>query len=82
LRASSPCLEQAGYADLAIGIDPAAQAIRAMIETVTVTPGVEPEIIVQDDLGRVLGFDAFGDGLRLGGRLVAEDGFEPPTHGL
>ena len=78
-------LELAINADLAIGVDPAASAIRAMIETVTVVPapaGEAPEILVRGDLAGVLGLDEAQRGRCGAGVLVAEDGFEPPTRGL
>jgi hypothetical protein len=59
-------------ADLAIGVDPAASAIRAMIETVTVLPapaGEAPEIIVRGDLAGVLGLDEIQRGALWGGRV-------------
>jgi site-specific DNA recombinase len=65
-------LESVINADLAIGVDPAANAIRAMIETVTVVPapaGEAPEIIVRGDLAGLLGFDKIQTGALQGGRV-------------
>jgi site-specific DNA recombinase len=78
-------LEEMVNAGLAQGIDAAANAIRGMIETVTVEPaprGQAPDIIVRGELGGLLGLDPFETGRHSGGQLVAEEGLEPPTHGL
>ena len=64
-------LERAINSDLAIGVDPAANAIRTLIETVTVLPapaGEAPGIIVRGDLAAVLGVDEIQKGAQRGGR--------------
>ena len=64
-----------------------AQAIRDLIDTVTVhrdrsKPG-GVEVVIAGRLNALLGDAAFPNGIRRsGGSMVAEDGFEPPTHGL
>jgi site-specific DNA recombinase len=78
-------LEEVINSDIAAGDDSAARTIRSMIETVTVIPaatGQQPGIFVRGELGFLLGFDRFQNAPQLGGKLVAEDGFEPPTRGL
>ena len=64
-----------------------AQALRDLIDTVTVhreqsKPG-GVEVVIAGRLNALLGEAAFPNGIRKsGGSMVAEDGFEPPTHGL
>jgi site-specific DNA recombinase len=64
-----------------------AEALRDLVQTVTVRRdesrlgGVE--IIIAGRLNALLGEKAFPNGVRaVCGLVVAEDGFEPPTHGL
>ena len=70
--------------DLAYDASAAAAVIRSMIVTVTIvpTPAGKPGITARGTLNRLLDPALFHDGVYLGGRLVAEDGFEPPTRGL
>jgi len=78
-------LEETLNAGLTQGIDAAANAIRGMIETVTVEParaGVMPKITVRGELGGLLGLDPLQTGRHSGLQAVAEEGLEPPTHGL
>ena len=78
-------LEETLNAGLTQGVDAAANAIRAMIETVTIQPaarGIAPRIVVRGELGGLLGLDPFQMAHHSGGELVAEEGLEPPTHGL
>ena len=64
-----------------------AEAIRDLVETVTVfrdtsrPGGVEVEIVGR--LTALLGKKAYPNGVRgVWGKMVAEEGFEPPTRGL
>jgi site-specific DNA recombinase len=65
----------------------AAQAIRELVDTVTIhrdrsKPG-GVEVIIAGRLNALLGDDAFPNRVKgPWGKLVAEDGFEPPTRGL
>lgn len=62
-----------------------AQALRDMIESVTVTPPVDGEIQVhvRGKLSALIGDDqAFPSGTLRGGSMVAREGLEPPTRGL
>jgi site-specific DNA recombinase len=65
----------------------ASAVIRELVETVTVyrddsrPGGVQVEIT--DRLNSFLGDQAFPNGVRaVGGLMIAEEGFEPPTQGL
>ena len=69
------------------GDSEAAEAIRDLVETVTVSRnpsglgGVVVEITGR--LNALLGEQGYPDKVRgVWGRMVAEEGFEPPTHGL
>ena len=69
------------------GDSEAAEAIRELIETVTVfrdpsrSGGVTVEIAGR--LNALLGEQAYPNRVRgVWGKMVAEEGFEPPTHGL
>ena len=71
--------------DLQRGDAELANALRSLIETVTVTPTLDrgkPQITIAGHLASLIDRDAFPQGSIRGGRLVAEEGFEPPTHGL
>ncbi|MCW5727208.1 recombinase family protein [Parvibaculum sp.] len=69
---------------LADGEAEAAEALRELVESVTVAPDPEMPgglyIEVTGRLNALLGAEAFPNGVR--GTMVAEDGFEPPTRGL
>jgi site-specific DNA recombinase len=77
-------LQEAIGKGLKAGENEAAAIIRELIESVTVrrrADGVEVEI--KRRLNALLGEEAFPNGVRaVCGKLVAEEGFEPPTHGL
>jgi site-specific DNA recombinase len=77
-------LQEAIGSGIKAGENEAAAIIRELIETVTVrrrTDGIEVEI--KGRLNALLGEGAFPNGVRaVCGKLVAEEGFEPPTHGL
>jgi site-specific DNA recombinase len=77
-------LQEAIGKGLKAGENEAAAIIRELIESVTVrrrTDGVEVEI--KGRLNALLGEEALPNGVRaVCGKLVAEEGFEPPTHGL
>ena len=69
------------------GDSESAEAMRDLVETVTVfrdpskSRGVEVEIVGR--LTALLGENAYPNGVRgVWGKMVAEEGFEPPTHGL
>ena len=68
----------AGHAD--------ALAIRELVETVTVSRGDKPgsiQIEISGRLGALIGEKAFPHGIKsVWGKLVAGEGFEPPTSGL
>jgi site-specific DNA recombinase len=71
---------------IAAGDTEAAAAMRELVQTVTVDrdpskPG-GVEVLIAGRLNALLGEGAFPNGIRSGGLLVAEEGFEPPTHGL
>jgi site-specific DNA recombinase len=56
-------------------------AVRDLVEAITVTPDANsstPKIEVTGDLARFV----VPSGTSSGGEVVAEEGFEPPTHGL
>jgi hypothetical protein len=71
---------------LAAGHNEAAAAVRDLLAAVTVRPGAGPgglEVEVTGRLGPLLGEEAYPNGIRtVWGSMVAEEGFEPPTHGL
>jgi site-specific DNA recombinase len=77
-------LQEAISNGIKAGQTEAAAVIRELIESVTVrrqADGVEVEI--KGRLNALLGEKAFPNGVRsVWGSLVAEEGFEPPTHGL
>jgi hypothetical protein len=65
----------------------ATQAIRELVDTVTVQRDPSKrgglEVVIAGRLNALLGDEAFPNGVKGSwGKLVAEDGFEPPTHGL
>jgi len=53
-------------------------AVRDLVEAITVTPDAMRCTPGTGDLARLLG----PSGTLSGGKVVAEEGFEPPTHGL
>ena len=64
---------------------PLVRSFRALVHTVTVHPNAPREgfqVEVKGKLTALIGGDAFPQAVYSGGRLVAEEGFEPPTHGL
>ncbi len=72
-------------ADIAEGDHGLAQALRSLIETVTIMPAPAreaPVIRVSGHLASLLGADVFPQRSFAGGAVVAEEGFEPPTQGL
>jgi site-specific DNA recombinase len=77
-------LQEAISNGIKAGQTEAAAGIRELIESVTVrrqADGVEVEI--KGRLNALLGEKAFPNGVRsVWGSMVAEEGFEPPTHGL
>jgi DNA invertase Pin-like site-specific DNA recombinase len=79
-------LQTAMTHELRKGDSEPARVLRELIETVTVN--AEPSapsglrIEIAGRLRALLGNRAFPSGSAVCGKLVAEDGFEPPTHGL
>jgi site-specific DNA recombinase len=80
-------LEEALSKGVRAGDSDAAEAIRELVETVTVSRdpsrigGVAVEIVGR--LNALLGDAAYPNKVKgVWGKMVAEDGFEPPTHGL
>ena len=64
---------------------PLVKAFRALVHSVTVHPNGPREgfqVEVKGKLAALIGGDAFPQAVYSGGRVVAEEGFEPPTHGL
>jgi hypothetical protein len=74
-------LDRVINSDLERGIDPAADTIRAMIETVTIVPAVAPgapEIIIRGDLAAALSGGDGGKGIPYClGSLRLQQGLEP-----
>jgi site-specific DNA recombinase len=69
-------------ADLAEGDDGIAQALRALVETVTIMPapaGEAPQVRVAGHLESLLKSDAFDRRSSAGGEVVAGERLEPPT---
>ena len=61
------------------------KSFRALVHSVTVHPNGPREgfqLEVKGKLAALIGSDAFPQAVYSGGRMVAEEGFEPPTHGL
>jgi site-specific DNA recombinase len=61
------------------------KAFRGLVHSVTVHPNGPREgfqVEVKGKLAALIGGDAFPQAVYSGGRVVAEEGFEPPTHGL
>ena len=61
------------------------KAFRPLVHSVTVHPNGPREgfqVEVKGKLAALIGGDAFPQAVYSGGRVVAEEGFEPPTHGL
>jgi site-specific DNA recombinase len=61
------------------------KSFRALVQSVTVHPNGPREgfqVEVKGSLPPLIGGDAFPQAVYSGGRVVAEEGFEPPTHGL
>ena len=77
-------LEDAISNGLKAGETEAAAVIRELIESVTVRRQVDGvEVEIKGRLNALLGEKAFPNGVRaVWGSVVAEEGFEPPTHGL
>jgi len=80
-------LQQAVSKGIAAGKSDYVDAIRDLVETVTVRrDGLRKggvEVVIAGRLNALLGEKAFPNGLRaVCGSVVAEDGFEPPTRGL
>jgi site-specific DNA recombinase len=77
-------LQEAVSTRIKAGETEAAAIIRELIESVTVRRRAEGfEVEIRGRLNMLLGDDAFPNGVRaVWGSLVAEEGFEPPTHGL
>ena len=74
-------------AGIANGDQKAAEALRDLVESVTVRPGQNGpgsiEIEISGRLTALVGEKAYPNGLAASsGLVVAEDGFEPPTRGL
>jgi site-specific DNA recombinase len=72
-------------ADLAAGDDGLAQALRALVDTVTIMPapaGEAPEVRIAGHLESLMKLDAFPARSFAGGQVVAREGLEPPTPGL
>jgi site-specific DNA recombinase len=65
------------------GNEEIAKALRELVISVTVTPAEKgpPRIEVKGRLAALTGADVFPHG-RVVNALVAEEGFDPPTHGL
>jgi len=85
-EAQVAALQTAKTQELRRGDSEPARILRELIETVTVK--AEPSaptglrIEIAGRLRALLGERAFPSGSVVCGTLVAEDGFEPPTHGL
>jgi DNA invertase Pin-like site-specific DNA recombinase len=80
-------LQEALAEGVSAGDSEAAEAMRDLIETVTIyrdpsrPGGVEVEIVGR--LNALLGEAAYPHGIKgMWGKMVAEEGLEPPTHGL
>lgn len=76
---------QAGIAGGLVEGDAAgAEALRELVDTVTVRrEGSRVFVTIAGRLNALLGDKAFPNGIRSsGGKMVAEEGFEPPTRGL
>jgi hypothetical protein len=59
--------------------------VRDLIEVAIVQPtpaGVAPDAEVRGRIAALLGLDVYPQGRMSGGKMVAEEGLEPPTHGL
>jgi site-specific DNA recombinase len=79
-------LEEAINADLADGEEGPADAVRALIQSVTIVPapaGTIPGIVVRGDLGSLLDLNKFPHGPHVGGGpVVPGERIELPTNGL
>jgi site-specific DNA recombinase len=77
-------LQTAMTRELRRGDSEPARILRELIETVTAEPSAPTglRIEIAGRLRALLGERAFPNGSVVCGTLVAEDGFEPPTHGL
>ena len=61
------------------------KSLRALVHSVTIYPNGRREgfqVEVKGKLAALIGGDAFPQAVYSGERVVAEEGFEPPTHGL
>ena len=62
-----------------------AQVLRRLISTMTVMlapAGQKPDLRIAGHLASLIEHNVFPQCSIAGGRMVAEEGFEPPTHGL
>jgi site-specific DNA recombinase len=78
-------LDELINSDLAEGDDGLARMIRNLISAVTVMPapaGTSPAIEVKGHLAALIESAGGPPGSPTGGSVVAEEGLEPPTHGL
>jgi hypothetical protein len=59
------------------------KAVRELIDSVIIHPSAgDPDIAIKGRLAVLAGVDLLPQVKRVAGKLVAEDGFEPPTRGL
>jgi DNA invertase Pin-like site-specific DNA recombinase len=84
-RQQVECLSEALRTHSLNGDQEPAAAFRELVESVTVMPTLDGEplkIELRGRLAALLGHDVFPQARVWGGKVVAEEGFEPPTHGL
>jgi len=75
----------AGHAEAKDDRGPLVRSFRALVHSVTVHPNGPREgfqVEVKGKLAALIGGDAFPQAVYSGGCVVAEEGLEPPAHGL